>query len=94
MPSNSISSQPALVNIIDSTHSKLANQYVNTKNRIAEKKIIFCFITPPAQRASIATQCCSPAGPPSLRDGFLRGGLKGNDQKKYTQEVKTVKAIM
>ena len=28
----------------------------------------------PAQRASIATQCCSPAGPPSLRDGFLRGG--------------------
>ena len=40
----------------------------------------------------IATQCCSPAGPPSLRDGFLRGGLKGNDQKKYTLEVKTVKA--
>ena len=30
----------------------------------------------PAQRASIATQCCSPAGPPSLRDGFLRGGYK------------------
>ena len=46
----------------------------------------------PAQRASIATQCCSPVGPPSLRDGFLRGGLKGNDQKKYTLEVKTVKA--
>ena len=31
--------------------------------------------------------------PESLRDGFLRGGLKGNDQKKYTLEVKTVKAI-
>ena len=28
----------------------------------------------------------------TLRDGFLRGGLKGNDQKKYTLEVKTVKA--
>ena len=32
-----------------------------------------------------------PFKPP--RDGFLRGGLKGNDQKKYTLEVKTVKAI-
>ena len=28
----------------------------------------------PAQRASIATQCCSPVGPRYLRDGFLRGG--------------------
>jgi len=56
--------------------------------------LVISFQTPPpAQRASIATQCCSPAGPPSLRDGFLRGGLKGNDPKKYTLEVKTVKAI-
>ena len=42
--------------------------------------------------ASIASQCCSPFGPPSLRDAFFWGGLKGNCQKKYTMEVKTVKA--
>ena len=28
----------------------------------------------PAQRASIALQCCRPVGPPSLRDGSLKGG--------------------
>ena len=49
-------------------------------------------IITPAQRASIASQCCSPVEPLSLRNGFLRGGLKGNDQKKYTLEVTTVKA--
>ena len=34
----------------------------------------------------------APSGPESLRDGFFGGGLKGNCQKKYTMEVKTVKA--
>ena len=52
-------------------------------------------ITPPqksvpeGRRPSRATALRSNASP---RDVFLRGGLKENDQKKYTLEVKTVKA--
>ena len=37
----------------------------------------------PAQRASIALQCCSPIGPPSLWDGFLRGGGYKTDRNGF-----------
>ena len=51
---------------------------------------------PPKKSVPKGLQHCeamlAPSGPESLRDGFFGGGLKGNCQKKYTMEVKTVKA--
>ena len=55
------------------------------------------YYNPPRKSKSVGVKNEAGFGPSLTRQqagvlDFRRGGLKGNDQKKYTMEVKTVKA--
>ena len=65
------------ISIKNHGQSKVYSNFYHIKwSNLLTFPFYFHYFITPAQRASIATQCCSPAGPPSLRDGFLRGGYK------------------